>query len=200
LLVETCIQSQADTNQRDPIQVSAHFLRTTFIAPYEIHVRTLKRVRDFTHITAELVQRVRFLSFMRQRHCSSSYSQGSTNITTHLIFGINVDTSSDSPHLNLLPPSPHARRTPLTHQQPSSRCAICNRTKASTVGGRGGLEWAPWPGFVDTGDLITSTSLAFLADMFSSLLTLLPPSGHKGLGTRYANPERTCTYASEHHQ
>jgi len=165
---------------------------------------------------------------MRQRHCSSSYSQGSTNITAHLIFGANVDTSSDSPHLNLLPPSPYARRIPL-YTHPSTAVAAVqdrdvyrkfhhrikmstehdalaknlpdspNRTNGSTVGG-GGLGWASWLGFVDKGDLITSTSLAFLADMFLNLPTLLPPSERKGLGIRYAKPEQTCNYDSEHHQ
>jgi len=192
LLIEACIQSQADTNQRDPIHVSAHFLKTTFIAPYEIHVHTLKRGRGFTNISAELVQRE------------------STNITAHFIFGTNVDTSSVSPHLNLLPPSPYARRIPL-YTHPSKAVAAVqdrdvyrnfrrriimstehdtlaknlpespNRTNASTVGG-GGLEWASWLEFVDKDDLITSPSLGFLADMFSNLPTLVPPSERKGLG------------------
>ena len=162
---------------------------------------------------------------MLQRHCSS-YSQRSTNITAHLIFGSNIDTSSDSPHLNLLPPSPYARRIPL-YTHPSKVVGTVqdrdvyknfrhrikmstehdilaknlpdspNRANASTVGG-GGLEWASWLGFVEKDDLITSPSLAFLADMFSNLATLLPPSERKGLGIRYAKPERICNYLSKY--
>ena len=58
------------------------------------------------------------------------------------------------------------------------------RTNASTVGG-GGLEWASWLGFVDKDDVITSSSLAFLADMFFILPFLLPPSEREGLGIWY---------------
>jgi Thioesterase-like superfamily len=61
LLVDACIQyqSQSNTGHRDPIHVTAHFLRTTAVSPFEIQIRMLKSGRGFTNIAADLVQRVR---------------------------------------------------------------------------------------------------------------------------------------------
>jgi hypothetical protein len=131
----------------------------------------------------------------------------------HLIFGSNVDTSAEKPYLTLQPPSRYARRIPM-YSHPSTAIPsklkewdlwafrphfkMCNekailaknhpehpnRSNSSTIGG-GGLEWGSWFEFVDKNDLITSPSLAFLADMFYNLPALLPPSEKEGLGPRY---------------
>jgi len=63
LLVEACIQYQSHlySGHRDLIHVTAHFLRTTAISPFEVQVRTLKAGRGFTNVVANLVQRVHLL-------------------------------------------------------------------------------------------------------------------------------------------
>ncbi|RDB14795.1 hypothetical protein Hypma_016330 [Hypsizygus marmoreus] len=189
LIVEAAIQYQAasTSGHKDPIHVTAHYLRTTSVAHFEVRVRTLKTGRGFTNLTAELIQ------------------QGNLIVTTHLIFGINTPTPP--PHLTLVPPSPYARRIPLhTHPstanpqrmreawvfQPYMKLASdptiharnhpesISRTDSTTVGG-GGLEWGAWFEFVDEGDRITNPSLAFLVDIFVNLPSLLPKSERQGL-------------------
>ena len=71
LLVDACVQYQSNTGHRDPLHVTAHFLRSTAVSPFEVEIRTLKTGRGFTNITAELVQRVRPLP------CLTSNSNGS---------------------------------------------------------------------------------------------------------------------------
>jgi hypothetical protein len=59
LILESCIAHQSRTAHKDPIHVSAHFLRTTSVTSFEVHVRDVKKGRAFTNLTAELVQKVR---------------------------------------------------------------------------------------------------------------------------------------------
>ncbi|KAG6917054.1 hypothetical protein DXG01_004026 [Tephrocybe rancida] len=193
LLVDACIQHQSATSHRDPIHVTAHYLRTSAPSPFEIRVHVLKSGRGFTNLTAELYQR------------------GVLKITTHQIFGTNSNSPSSSGHppgLTLAPTSSYARRIPLyTHPsngvvrpgrsvwkfQPYIALAPDpnileknapghpNRTNAASVGGEG-LEWGAWLTFQDKRDEVTPTSLAFLVDIFTNLPGLMPPSERPGLG------------------
>ncbi|KAF8214992.1 thioesterase-like superfamily-domain-containing protein [Mycena galopus ATCC 62051] len=182
LALEACIRHQASTVHRDPIHLTAYFLQATSIAPFEVHVRILKRGWGFTNITADLVQ------------------QDRTRITTHLIFG-----SLEPPRL--VPPSPYARRLPLyVHPSAAAETPMVRpwrfkehikwagdphlraqnlpdsptRTSSTTIGG-GGLVWGAWFQLTGPDEHITPTSIAFLADIFINLPSLLPRSQRNGL-------------------
>ena len=58
LILEACLQYQSSRVHVDPLHVTAHFLRTTSVGSFKIHVRTLKIGNGFTNLTAELVQEV----------------------------------------------------------------------------------------------------------------------------------------------
>ncbi|KAJ6583985.1 thioesterase-like superfamily-domain-containing protein [Mycena vulgaris] len=189
LAVEACVQHQASTLHRDPIHVTSHFLQATSIAPFQVHVRTLKRGRGFTNLIADLIQ------------------QDRTRITTHMIFGSFAPPPNAAPHVGLAPPSSYARRLPL-HVHPSAAVETrmarpwrfkhhikwasdpqlraqnlpgsAARTSTATVGG-GGVVWGAWLQLADTQERITPASLAFLADIFLNLPSLLPRSERGGL-------------------
>ncbi|KAG6860387.1 hypothetical protein C0995_011772 [Termitomyces sp. Mi166 len=193
LLVDACIQHQSTSGHREPIHVTAHFLRTSVPSHFEIRVRILKTGRGFTNLTAEL------------------YQQEVLIITAHQIFGNNSTSPQASDHtrgLNLAPPSSYARRIPL-YTHPSTAVVRpgrsvwkfqryialapdphilaknapnhSNRTNGATIGGEG-LEWGAWFTFQDKGDEVTPTSLAFLVDIFAHIPSLMPPSERPGLG------------------
>ena len=84
LVVEACMEHQKRLStpgvHQDPIHVSAHYLRPTAAytptartgveaaktrdaAQFEVHVRTVKKSRTFTNMSAELTQNVRHSSF-----------------------------------------------------------------------------------------------------------------------------------------
>ena len=58
LILEACIQFQSTTAHIDPIHITAHYLRTTFAAPFTICIRSLKTGSGFTNLSAELLQEV----------------------------------------------------------------------------------------------------------------------------------------------
>ena len=58
LIVEACIQFQSTTAHIDPIHITAHYLRTTYAAPFTICIRSLKTGSGFTNLSAELLQEV----------------------------------------------------------------------------------------------------------------------------------------------
>ncbi|KAF8073935.1 thioesterase-like superfamily-domain-containing protein [Lyophyllum atratum] len=193
LLVDACIRHQSSSNHPDPIHVTAHYVRAAAISQFEIRIRTVKTGRSFSNLIADLHQR------------------GVLIITTHQIFGINIPSpnyTNRTPGLTLAPPSSYARRIPLyTHPSTAivgpvrdvwnfhSHINVAtdphilaknaldhpNRTSASTVGGDG-LEWGAWLTFEDKRDQITNPALAFLVDIFTNMVGLLPPSERQGLG------------------
>ncbi|KAJ7741337.1 thioesterase-like superfamily-domain-containing protein [Mycena metata] len=184
LVLEAGIQHQSSTTHRDPIHVTAHFLQATSIAPFQVRVRTLKRGRGFTNILADLVQ------------------QDRTRITTHMIFG-----TLEPPRL--VPPSRYARRVPL-YVHPSAavetrmarpwgfkhhakwagdphlraqnlpsdpaRAAV----SPTTVGG-GSLVWGAWFALTGPSERVTPASIAFFADTFLNMPSLLPREERGGL-------------------
>lgn len=64
LLIQACLQSQADSPHPDPLHLSAHFLQPTKPSILEVQIRVLKRGRSFVNILAELVQQVGSNSFL----------------------------------------------------------------------------------------------------------------------------------------
>ena len=61
LVLESVIQYQAGTQHRDPVHVTAHFMRPPTPGHFEVHVNVLKTGRSFRNLTARLVQDVRAL-------------------------------------------------------------------------------------------------------------------------------------------
>ncbi|KAJ7439226.1 thioesterase-like superfamily-domain-containing protein [Mycena latifolia] len=182
LAVEACVQHQASTSHRDPIHVTSHFLQAASIAPFQVRVRTLKRGRGFTNLIADLVQLDRI------------------RITTHMIFG---SFAAEAQHLGLAPPSRYARRLPLhVHPRKAVETPMArpwrfkqhikwasdphlheqNRADRPTpsVGG-GGVVWGAWFELAGAEERLTPASLAFLADIFQNLPSLLPRSERGGL-------------------
>ncbi|KAJ7022768.1 thioesterase-like superfamily-domain-containing protein [Mycena alexandri] len=184
LVLEAGIQHQSSTAHRDPIHVTAHFLQATSIAPFQVRVRTLKHGRGFTNILADLVQ------------------QDRTRIATHIIFG-----TLEPPRL--APPSRYARRVPLyvhpsvavetrmarpwgfkhhakwagdphlrAHNLPDSPA---RRDVSSTTVGGGTLAWGAWFELVGPGERVTPASIAFFADTFLNMPSLLPRDERGGL-------------------
>lgn len=58
LVIESGIKHQEATPHPDPIHVTAHFLKSAMVGPYEVHLKDLKAGRDFKHISAAFVQNV----------------------------------------------------------------------------------------------------------------------------------------------
>ncbi|KAF8636037.1 hypothetical protein AX15_000194 [Amanita polypyramis BW_CC] len=189
LLVEACIQHQSATIHKDPIHVTAHYLRATSSAPFEIQVRMVKNGKRFTNLAAELMQK------------------GEIRVATHMVFGTNAPFPTQRMRFTIDPPSPYARQIPL-HDHPSKATPVAlrdeyrfsqyvkvttdpvieaknatdspTRTTESTVGG-GGLEWGGWLEFLDKDERITSPSMAFLVDVFENVVRLLPKEVRGGL-------------------
>lgn len=193
LIVEAAMRFQSSTTQKDPIHVTAHYLRPSAAGPFEIHVCIIKSGKGFTNIAADLFQK------------------NTLKVTTHMIFGHNGPAPGDKALLTLSPPSPYSRRVPL-HCHPSrapkkqvndrwvfkhhirwteepeiearNQPDHSNRTNSVTIGG-GGTEWGAWLGFSEERETITPPAIAFLVDMFSNLPTMLPRSERKGLGSSW---------------
>lgn len=58
LIVEACTRFQSETAHKEPIHVTAHFLRATNVGPAEVRVRVQKIGKNFTNLSADLVQGV----------------------------------------------------------------------------------------------------------------------------------------------
>ncbi|KZT27455.1 hypothetical protein NEOLEDRAFT_1176863 [Neolentinus lepideus HHB14362 ss-1] len=178
LVVEASIRHQASTPLRDPIHVTAHFLRTTAVAEFEIHVRTLRTGKGFTNLVADFKQ------------------QNEVKLTTHFIFGVLSPTSPlTEPLPTLAPPSRYARRIPLlTHPSRLTNTGWSRRplgymthialvedpmvqehNQLPSIDDSNGkeLEWAAWIELTVQSERITTPSLAFLVDTFNNLPELL---------------------------
>ncbi|ESK95191.1 hypothetical protein Moror_1009 [Moniliophthora roreri MCA 2997] len=193
LIIEACMKRQAAVklSHPDPVHVTAHFLRTTAVSPFEVHIRQLKTGKGFTNLTADLIQ------------------QDVLRITTHQIFG-DLKPGASPGYLTLAPPSSFARRPPL-YQHPSTAPLInlrsayrfASRLKASREpeiadrtqkGGDGnGIEWGQWLTYTDEEERLTAPMMAFAADMFRSPPSVLPKSERPGLPTVSWFPTMTMT-------
>ncbi|KAG2151440.1 thioesterase-like superfamily-domain-containing protein [Suillus clintonianus] len=189
-IVEACTRFQSETAHKDPIHVTAHFLRATNVGPAEVRVSVQKIGKNFTNLSADLVQ------------------GGDIRLLSHLIFGDLTPVPGGIPR-SLAPPSPYARRLPL-HNHPSaavrdgmrrawkfhslldwsidrsilSRNAMRSQTRADTeIIGGGGVEWGAWCELTRTEDEIKPSSIPFFGDMFRNLPSLLPDSEPASQGT-----------------
>ncbi|KAJ3570094.1 hypothetical protein NP233_g4623 [Leucocoprinus birnbaumii] len=161
LLVEAAMKFQSATTQKDPIHVTAHYLRPSTAGAFEIHVRAVKAGKGFTNLAVDLVQK------------------NTLKVTTHMIFEASRKRINDrwvfKDHIEWTEePDIEARNQP---DHP-------NRTDSATIGG-GGTEWGAWMGFSEKEETISSPAIAFLVDMFSNLPTMLPRSERKTLGSSW---------------
>lgn len=165
LILESAIQRQSSSYHPDPIHVTAHFLRSAAIAAFEVHVRIIKAGKGFTNISADFVQ------------------EGTLRITTHIVFGVLASVSD--PSLTIEPPSPWAKRTPLfTHP------SMCPETpprgwwnykthlkladdpeyRKKYLGiPQGGMEWGTYLTLREPEEVITTPTLALMADTFRAV-------------------------------
>ncbi|KAG2344508.1 hypothetical protein BDR05DRAFT_882199, partial [Suillus weaverae] len=182
-VVEACTQFQSETVHKDPIHVTAHFLRATNVGPAEVRVSVQKIGKNFTNLSADLAQ------------------GGHTRLTSHLIFG-DLTPVPDGVPRSLAVPSPYARRLPLLNhpsvairdgmrrvwrfrsllswsmdQTILARNAMRSQTRADTeIIGGGGAEWGAWCELTRTEDEIKPSSIPFFGDMVLNLPSLLPDS------------------------
>jgi hypothetical protein len=222
LMVDAVMNFQSTTPHKDPIHVTAHFLRQSAVEPFEIHLRVLRSGKIFTNIIAEFIQKVHLIWTCLHKKVLTNTGQNTLKVTTHMIFSHNAPAPGNNTNLTLQPPSPYARRIPF-HVHPSevptqvksghprhqftshiesagdkeivARNAPDhpNRTNSSTIGGQG-LEWGSWFGFSGKEERITCASIPFWVDMFSNLPSMLPPSERKGMISRSVyNPDH-ATY------
>ena len=61
IVIDAVSQFQSRSTHKDPLHVTAHFLRSVSVGVVEIHVRRLRTGQWLTNITAELVQGVRLV-------------------------------------------------------------------------------------------------------------------------------------------
>ncbi|KIJ34873.1 hypothetical protein M422DRAFT_70107 [Sphaerobolus stellatus SS14] len=187
LLVEACQKVQADTPHIEIMHVTSHFLRTTAILPFEVHIRPLRIGKGYANLTADLIQ------------------QGEVKITALLIFRTR-DVPNGDPSMTLSPPSPFARRIPL-YFHPAVAPITSMFEKASfkkylrwaqdktfhqrnyemeggVVHGPGGgtLEWGAWIELIDPSERIVPSMLPFFGDMMQNLPHLLPKAHRPPLG------------------
>ncbi|KAJ7611748.1 thioesterase-like superfamily-domain-containing protein [Roridomyces roridus] len=177
LIIQACITHQSTTTLPSPLHVSAHYLQPTQPAPFEVHIRIIKPGRNFINIHAELMQ------------------AGRTCVLTHLIFG-NVP-----PRVGLGPLVPvnsgFARPYPLSAFHPSSvnlpggltalppgyqfedqmhwaedpAIRVLNHTPHANGGF---ARWGAWIELTDKDTVITTASLALIADTTLSMGFLYP--------------------------
>ncbi|KAG2039529.1 thioesterase-like superfamily-domain-containing protein [Suillus americanus] len=189
-VVEACARFQSEAVHKDPIHVTAHFLRATNVGPAEVRVSVQKIGKNFTNLSADLAQ------------------GGHTRLTSHLIFGDLTPVPDGIPR-SLAAPSPYARRLPLLNHPSAAvrdrmrhtwrfhsllswsmdhtilaRNAMRSQTRADTeIIGGGGAEWGAWCELTRTEDEIKPSSIPFFGDMFLNLPSLLPDSEPASHGT-----------------
>ncbi|KAF7298691.1 hypothetical protein MIND_00816300 [Mycena indigotica] len=184
LAIQACTQRQASTSHPDIIHLTGHFLQAASPAPIDVHISVLKTGKQFTNLSASLVQ------------------QGKSRITTHIIFG----SLAPSVGLGIPPNSPYARRHPL-HVHPSKAIETrtvprwgfakhvrwsrdpflhsqnfpdsLTRTNSETVGG-GGLFWGVWFQLTDPEATITPAVISLIADTIINSPLLLPKEERGG--------------------
>ncbi|KAF8586838.1 hypothetical protein K439DRAFT_1631280 [Ramaria rubella] len=179
LVINACMASQAQTDHTEVAHITGHFLRTTSLSHFEVHIRTVRIGKFYSNLTADLIQK------------------NETKVSAQLVFKARF-ISRDAALMTLAPPSPYARRIPL-HLHPSvapltpvwgnasfgthvrwaedktirERNRALGRGQGPRVGG-GGLEWGSWFQLLDVGEEVNAALLPFLGDMMKNLYELLP--------------------------
>ena len=58
LIVEACTRFQSETVHKEPIHLTAHFLRATNVGTAEVRISVQKIGKNFTNLSADLTQGV----------------------------------------------------------------------------------------------------------------------------------------------
>lgn len=168
-MLDGAIQHQSSTSHKDICHCTAHFVRSALPKPFEIHIKNLKIGRDFSNITANMIQ------------------DGQVRIMTHLIFTTLQDAPTDASqrklptpdNLTIVSPSPYARIMPIENSPNKSKISpvyqkftfknrmrwseqwdqVARGLKQRQKDGRGGAEWAGWVSLADESDELTPSSL-----------------------------------------
>ncbi|KAI0784658.1 thioesterase-like superfamily-domain-containing protein [Abortiporus biennis] len=171
LILEAVVQQQAKTSHPDPIHVTAHFLKSAIVAPFEVHIRILKPGKGFCNLTANFVQ------------------DGVDKILTHMVLGTLAPRPGDQPDRTIAPPHPYAARTPvITH--PSKRMKVPARRPWNykhyievthdpaydeiAKGPTQGMKFGTYVTLSHPDDHITLPSMALLADTFKIQIEVVP--------------------------
>ncbi|EJD03390.1 uncharacterized protein FOMMEDRAFT_20492 [Fomitiporia mediterranea MF3/22] len=190
LILSSACDLQSNTPHPDPVHLTAHFLQPVDIAEVGVRVNVTRRGKRFTNIDADLVQ------------------DGKPKITARMIFGVIPDLtelSASSNPLTLTPPSPNARRIPLsqhpslaTPDRPNDKYLYqiksedrffekrnAERAKRQAAGEAVasqdcGLEWGAWLEFSDPKDVLDVAMMPFLGDTMKNLPSLLPREHRPG--------------------
>ncbi|KAI0786753.1 thioesterase-like superfamily-domain-containing protein [Abortiporus biennis] len=170
LILEAVVQQQAGSSHPDPIHVTAHFLRSAAVAPFEVHIRILKPGKGFCNLTANFIQ------------------DGVEKVLTHMVLGT-LSPHPNQPDRTIAPPNPYAARTPMiTH--PSKRLKVPARrpwkytnyievshdpvydeiAKKPTHG----MKFGTYLTFTHPEDHVTVPAIGFLADTFKSQVEFVP--------------------------
>lgn len=121
-MLDAAIKHQAGTPHPDPIHLTAHFMKSATVGPFEVHIKTVKVGKGFKNLSVNFVQKVRLIQTLSQvirTLMISLLAQNEDKILTHMIFGT-LSSDDTFPTPTLAPPSPYAARTPMN--EPPSRC------------------------------------------------------------------------------
>ncbi|KAI9452445.1 thioesterase-like superfamily-domain-containing protein [Russula earlei] len=96
IVIEATAHFQSDSTHKDPLHLTAHFLRPLSVGLAEVRVRRLRSGQGFTHLSAELVQ------------------GSEPGVTSHLVYGV-IDPGEPPANESfaLRAPAPKARWTPF---------------------------------------------------------------------------------------
>lgn len=127
-MLDAVIKHQSGTPHPDPIHLTAHFMKSASVGPFEVHIKTLKVGRGFKNMSVNFVQNVRCTQTPITRALIFLLAQNEDKIMTHMIFGT-LSSDETIPTPTLAPPSLYAVRTPMT--EPPSRCIPASAYKLS---------------------------------------------------------------------
>lgn len=165
LAIDAVMKYQTGTPHPDPIHVTAHFMRSAIVGPYEVHIRTLKVGKGFKNLSVVFVQKNQDI------------------VLSHMIFGT-LGSLENAPEdsATLAPPSPYATRTPMN--EPPSRCIPVEPSKLArwtfrermtllhdpvyagrTRGPHAGMQWGDYITLQDSEEQMTPPMLALFADL-----------------------------------
>ncbi|KAI0301133.1 thioesterase-like superfamily-domain-containing protein [Multifurca ochricompacta] len=149
MVIEATNQLQSDTTHKDPLHVTAHFLRLVSTGPLEVHVRRVRSGKGFSNLTAELVQ------------------GSEIKVTSHLVALDALPSAALTRY-----PLPMAKMVHFSHHVTISRdISIGERHEklTHTGNGSGGVEEGRWHE-LQPGERITPSFLPLICDVFPGLL------------------------------
>lgn len=59
LILDAAVKHQAGSPHPDPIHLTAHFMRSAVVGPFEVHIKVLKVGKGYKNMSVNFVQNVR---------------------------------------------------------------------------------------------------------------------------------------------